>query len=147
MYRAFTEGFTARWAEGVRLGTAGDLCPADIFGPDAPSGAEALQVTPPARQAALENIGPEAHGLAISVFKSHMCWEPGMGMCDNSACQVLQHVIMRILTRTCHQVRWTVTRKAAPQRDDWAAAIGVSAASSTVNRLVAAPGAWPSRVC
>lgn len=47
MYRAFTEGFTGRWGEAMRSGTAGDLCPADIFGPDAAGGAEALQVTPP----------------------------------------------------------------------------------------------------
>ena len=50
MYSAFTEGFTGRWAEAVRSGTAGDLCPADIFGPDAAGGAEAVQVTLPARQ-------------------------------------------------------------------------------------------------
>ena len=46
MYSGFTEGFTGHWAEAVRSGTAGDLCPADIFGPDAAGGAEALQVTP-----------------------------------------------------------------------------------------------------
>ena len=50
MYRAFTEGFTGRWAEAVRSGSAGDLCPADIFGPDAAGGAEALQVMLPAVQ-------------------------------------------------------------------------------------------------
>ena len=53
MYSAFTEGFTGRWADAVRSGTAGDLCPADIFGPDAPSGTEALQVMLPAHIGAL----------------------------------------------------------------------------------------------
>lgn len=44
MYSAFTEAFIRRWTEVVRTGTAGDLCPADIFGPDAPEGTAALQV-------------------------------------------------------------------------------------------------------
>lgn len=73
MYRTFTEVFTGRWAEAVRSGTAGDLCPADIFGPDAAGGAEALQVTPPARLTALESIDPQAHGLATTVFRCYMC--------------------------------------------------------------------------
>ena len=44
MYSAFTEAFIRRWTDAVRTGTAGDLCPADIFGPDAPEGTAALQV-------------------------------------------------------------------------------------------------------
>ncbi|KAK9830593.1 hypothetical protein WJX81_002762 [Elliptochloris bilobata] len=44
MYSNFTNTFVSRWTTAVQSSTAGDLCPADIFGPEAAGGAEALQV-------------------------------------------------------------------------------------------------------
>ena len=44
MYRAFTETFTGLWTRAAEGGSAGDLCPDDIFGRAAADGAAALRV-------------------------------------------------------------------------------------------------------